>query len=272
MTRSGAIPSLLLRWSIAAFLFTGVAYGQMVDVTRPQQANQLIYAASFGDLGTVESKIKEGADLEAVDTIGRTALMYAAQFGHLKLVKVLIAAGARVNAAEKSENENTALSLATHNNHCEVVQFLIASGADVNQRIGSGHTALFEFGSPCVLRALLKAGADVNAQDKYGQTALMGCALTYSEESVEILIRAGANVNLARDDGHTALTLAFTILPILAETRSGESRNLGLIKNLVRAGADVNARTKNGDTPLSLARQYKLKKVAKILLEAGATK
>ena len=44
--------------------------------------NDLMVAASRGDLARVESLLRDGADPNASDAFGQTALMYAASAGH----------------------------------------------------------------------------------------------------------------------------------------------------------------------------------------------
>ena len=56
--------------------------------------------AGRGDPAAVEALLDRGADVDAKDIDGRTALMLAIQNGHLDVVKALIAKGADVNAKD----------------------------------------------------------------------------------------------------------------------------------------------------------------------------
>ena len=67
----------------------------------------LIKAALRGDLPAVKRFIAKGADVNAKDCNGGTALIAASQDGRLDLVQALIAEGADVNA--KMDNGLTAL-------------------------------------------------------------------------------------------------------------------------------------------------------------------
>ncbi len=58
-------------------------------------------AAKKGDTNRVESLLKAGAELEAKDQDGRTALMLAAQFGRLDTVRLLLAKRASADARDK---------------------------------------------------------------------------------------------------------------------------------------------------------------------------
>src|ERR1700756_5596765 len=72
----------------------------------------------------------------------------------------------------------------------------------------SGRPALVEAaksGDKVALRALLQKRVDVNAADADGSTALHWASYRDDVESAALLIRAGANVNVANDLGVTPL-------------------------------------------------------------------
>src|SRR5512132_644194 len=60
-------------------------------------------------------------------------------------------------------------------------------------------------GDRAALRVLIEQKVDVNAADADGTTALHWSAYRDDLESVELLVRAGANVNAANDLGATPL-------------------------------------------------------------------
>jgi ankyrin repeat protein len=76
---------------------------------------------------TVQALILGGADVNAGDNEGFTALMAASTMGHGGVVPILLKAGADVNAATR--NGRTALSYASAQGHTEVVRLLQAGGA-----------------------------------------------------------------------------------------------------------------------------------------------
>ena len=103
---------------------------------------------------------------------------------------------------------------------------------------------------------LLKAGANVNVLDKYGFSALhYAIALLLPVQCVEVLVAAGADVNFRDYNGATALTWRI------------ESNKV--VKLLLQAGADVNATilhgSKKGQTVLFTKSAY----IRRIYLKAG---
>jgi len=163
----------------------------------------MIKSASVGYPMLMAAFLRKGADVNAKDKSGFTALMGAvfpeverALFSEvqIELVRLLLENGADVNA--KTKDGRTALMRAcTYNNEVEVTKVLLENGADINEKDERGKTALmqavFFVNNQAVVRLLLENGADVNAKDKYGQTALL-MASRRPYQFREILIKYGA--------------------------------------------------------------------------------
>ena len=125
----------------------------------------------------VRALIRAGADVNAVDKDGKTALMRAVCKGHEEIVKLLLKAGTDVRAADK--DGSTALMGAARWGYEETVKLLLKAGADVHAADRDGSTALTlaaQWGHVEAVKLLLDAGADVCAADREGSTALMGAA------------------------------------------------------------------------------------------------
>ena len=88
---------------------------------------QLMDAATNGNIKLVNELIIAGADVNANDNNGVTALMVASREGHTSCIEMLVARGADVNA--KNDSGMTALMYASQNEHSEAVKFLKESGA-----------------------------------------------------------------------------------------------------------------------------------------------
>ena len=120
-------------------------------------------AARNRNLNNVRALLNSGANINARDNDGSTALIWAARFGHLATVRELLDRGANINA--RSNSGWTALICATYYGHLAVVRLLLDRGANINARDHVGQTALslaaFSEQLP-VVRELLKRGANTN--------------------------------------------------------------------------------------------------------------
>jgi len=92
-------------------------------------------AAREGDVATLSSHLAAGADVDALDRHGQSALMLAALGGHLGAVQLLIRAGAALDTTAKYRL--SALMLAVLRGHEPVARALAAAGADL-RLTGSG--------------------------------------------------------------------------------------------------------------------------------------
>jgi ankyrin repeat protein len=96
----------------------------------------LLQTASFGDLNAIRLMLDHGAEVNAIDPLGHTALMYAAGSDLLPLdaVKLLIERGADVNAKSQHKQSGdtglTALDIARRHGESPVADLLTKSGAN----------------------------------------------------------------------------------------------------------------------------------------------
>jgi uncharacterized protein len=123
----------------------------------------LIQSARLGNHRQITAALERGADVNATDAQGTSALMFAAQKGVPQLVDLLIAAGADVNL-HRRQFGTTALMFAAAANRIAVVNQLLAKGVNVNAANEDGSTALMGAtlaGAKEIVALLLIAGADV---------------------------------------------------------------------------------------------------------------
>ena len=118
----------------------------------------------IGPCKDINELLKSGADVNALDSDGDTALLQEIHKGHDHCAKLLIRAGARVSTVYG--RGRTALMTAAEEGHVACVRNLMfVSGAGVNQIDANGETALvkaYRHGHPDCVELLLEAGADVN--------------------------------------------------------------------------------------------------------------
>ncbi len=94
-----------------------------------QSDEALREAARQGDLSAVHRALTAGADLEAGDRYGATALFLAARAGHTEVVRLLAERGASVNAAE-SFYDSRPLETALGNGDLDMARLLLELGAE----------------------------------------------------------------------------------------------------------------------------------------------
>ncbi len=231
---------------------------------------KLLTAIRDADSHAASSLLSSGADANAKDSDGLTALMYAAMYAGADCVELLLQKGADPNARSKSDV--TALMLAS--GQADKVRLLLSKGAQVNAKSKEGHTALTiaatRGGSAEIVRMLLDNGADLTAGNVLAAAARCG-----DLKVVKLLLERGANPNNSSNLGGTPARSAkraseikkmgrapgaFVVL--LPENASGTplmyaalARNTEVIKLLLEKGADVNARFAGDGVTLMLGAQ-----------------
>ncbi len=153
-------------------------------------------AARSGNAAEVERLLKSGADVNAQQGDGATALQWAAYHGDAKLADRLLQAGAKPGLA--NHNGATPLWLAATRGDAAVIEVLLKGGAEANEQLPLGRRPLMlaaRTGQVEAVRALIKHGADVNAAEtERGTTALMQAADQGHAAVLKELIQRGANV------------------------------------------------------------------------------
>jgi hypothetical protein len=147
-------------------------------------------AAYENDLAAVQAFLAKGADLEARDRDGDTALHLAAIQASPAVIAALITAGADPNV--RSTDGQTPLFHAAEHGNLPALQALLAADADVNACDKDSHTPLFyaiDQGHRAVVEALLAAGADLAVRDKDGDTPL-DLAISLKRGDIADLLRA----------------------------------------------------------------------------------
>lgn len=132
--------------------------------------------------------------------------------GDLETVGALLSGGANVNAVDPEGR--TALHLSARCGNQLLVSRLLERGADSNARDGQGRTPLHHAASQHsekIINLLIEHGADVNAEDQQGRSPLHDAAALHNLNAVRALLAAGADPDrtgcgkrpeeLARQDG-----------------------------------------------------------------------
>ena len=157
-------------------------------------------AAMRGDLVTVRTLLRDGADVNAAQGDGMTALHWTALNGHLETMNVLLYAGATTEPLTRV-GRYTPLHLASSRGQAAVVARLLEAGSKPGLATDTGvqpiHLAA-QAGSADAVKALIDRGADVNARDAtHGRTPLVLAVSQNRIDAMNVLIARGADVHLA---------------------------------------------------------------------------
>lgn len=158
-------------------------------------------AAMRGDLATVRSLLKGGADVNEAQGDGMTAIHWSAYNGDVDMANVLLYAGARANSLTRLGGY-TPLHLGSRGGHAEVVKVLLEAGADANAATSTGQATPLHFaaasGNVDAIVSLVEHSADVNvAESQWGHTPLMFAAANNRARAIGALIHLGADPAIA---------------------------------------------------------------------------
>lgn len=177
----------------------------------PVYVNALHANAITGDLKMLKLLLKKGANIDAGDSQGKTALMYALRTtGGEAYALELIANGA--NYTSRDQAGNTAMHYAALGGNAEGIHLTAAGGTEINTPNDDGITPLHAAAaraSVTTLEALQALGADVSARDGAGFSALHYAARYGRGDKIKWILQQAADLLSATNDaGFNALDLA----------------------------------------------------------------
>lgn len=182
---------------------------------------------------------------------------------------------------QKDDRGLTPLHRAIHANDTNLFNELLEAGANPNLANTQEFTPLMmavSEGNTYMIRYLLEKGAAINAFNEYGNTALHEAIMHsyhgYQEEVIQILLNAGANLEIENNERLTPWLYAvcmdridvvrkFLELEInvnVTNTKgnsaliiAAKEHNKGIVQLLLSKGADSNLKNDQGSTPLMYA-------------------
>ncbi|MEK5429181.1 ankyrin repeat domain-containing protein [Cytobacillus sp. FSL R7-0680] len=187
-------------------------------------------------------------------------LIKAARDGDKDHLLTLLNIGANINALD--DEGNTAVMAATQQNQVEIVQVLIAHGADINIRNKRLENVLLYAGAEGLLEIVqlaIQAGADTTITNRYGGIAIIpACERGHIEVVKELLTHSDTDVNHINNLHWTALLEAI----ILSD---GGKTHQEIVQLLIDHGADITITDKDGVTPLQHARDRGYREMIEIM-------
>jgi ankyrin repeat protein len=151
-------------------------------------------AVERGDFAAARALVQKGADVNAPQSDGATALHWAVYRDSVEAVDLLMRGGAK---SSPNREGMTPLAMAALFGNPQIVDRLLKGGADAKALGPNGESMLMfaaRNGNPDVIRLLVEAGANVNAREPLrGTTALMWAVEQRHPEAVAALLKAGAD-------------------------------------------------------------------------------
>jgi uncharacterized protein len=157
-------------------------------IPHAKSSSALLDAALEGRKTAVLRELDSGVPVNSSDRRGWTPLMWAVDGGHLELMRDLVTRGADLNA--RNGSGDTALLVALWHRRTAEAELLMAGGADVKIANDDGRTALdvaAMHGDLDMCKRLLAWGADRTHRDLKDQTALDFARAEGYQEVVSLL-------------------------------------------------------------------------------------
>jgi ankyrin repeat protein len=235
------------------------------------------------------------------NSFAQTPLCLAAEYGQLQAALCLIYNHANLDLASISPKDHyakTALYFAIEKEHTDIALLLIRSGAHVHHKVNKQKIQLIHLAAqhdcPSVIDELIKRYPELlNAKDMYNQTPLSFAAYQGKLETVKLLLKKGADINVEsisedKENGKTALyysiekdheDVALELINYGAATDevlvhlAAKFGHLKVLNNLLdQHPAWLEETCSDGKTPLmwALRNTQNPHKVVKLLLSRGA--
>ncbi|XP_030506464.2 uncharacterized protein LOC115721331 [Cannabis sativa] len=225
----------------------------IADIKDANKRGALHFAAREGKTEVCKYLLEElKLDVDTRDEDGETPLIHAARQGHTDTAKFLLEHGADPSIA--SNLGATALHHSAGIGDIELMRHILSKGVDVNSQSDAGTPLIWAAGhaQPEAVKILLEHNANPNAETDDDITPLLSSVAAGSLPCLELLIQAGAKVNISAG-GATPLLIA------------ADHGNLEIINCLIKAGADPNVTDEDGTKPILVAASRSNREAVEIL-------
>ncbi|CAI7577670.1 unnamed protein product [Penicillium glandicola] len=194
-------------------------------------------------LSALLTLIRYNADIEAIDSNGRTALTDRIMSRDLDGAKMLLQYGAKPQGGDEPHSLSP-LFLALRMGDHDIAALLLQYGATIHDLDKKGFSVMWwacNSGKLDIVDLVLHYKAAIDPVGPDGLTPLLYCARNGKLEMLNFLIDKGANFNAGDVDGQTALMSAV------------KENSLRILTLLLEKGADIDVEDNEGRTALDLA-------------------
>lgn len=189
-----------------------IDHGADITCRRSNNATALHVACAAGAHDIVEALVERGADVAALNAAKDTPLIVAAAANSFECVRKLLDSGRDVLVNAQRENGATALHFACSRGNMACAARLLDAGATVDLQNTSGDTPLIvaaDVGAEAVVDLLLQRGADATIRrHSNGTTALHVAAGRGFTSIIGQLLAAGVSPDAMNKDNETPLLVA----------------------------------------------------------------
>ncbi|XP_066918568.1 transient receptor potential channel pyrexia-like [Clytia hemisphaerica] len=170
------------------------------------------------DFALIESKLKQGAEIGAVDRWGQSVLHEVARIWHVDVAKFFLSHGADINLPDNFGR--TPLHVACAVDYPEMTEFLLEMGAKLEARTNEESQTPVHYAAQneatASLKILLARGAKINVLDYKERTPLQLAAELDRSTTAELLLDEGAPAGVYDDSKLATLTLMIEKMPSVA--------------------------------------------------------
>lgn len=217
----------------------------------------LILACSQGNLEEVKELLKQGIDINQLNTMHLSGLSYACTYNHTNVIAFLLENGANPNLG-------TPLSESCRRGNLEAVNLLLDNGALITDE---AFVAMYNRHENIALR-LIDGNIDLTVKSGSHKDTLLHYACAFGEvKIVRALLEKGADVNVKNNLDDTPLFYACNKQAYLKVT---EQDRLEIAKMLIERGADVNASNLWNKRPIHEACEDGYLEIVKFLIQRGS--
>lgn len=186
-------------------------------------------AIERGDVAQARAWLDAGLSPDFEGSLIGSGLMIGAWEGNIPMMALFLSHGADVNAV--NAHGETALLHASWKGHLDAVRWLVAQGAQPNRQgkaWSALHYAAFA-GHAGIVRYLLTQGADMNALSPNGSTPLMMAAREGQADIATVFLKAGAQGGIVNDNGENAVRWAMRNNNVVIAREIAGSKNFAAI-------------------------------------------